>query len=166
MSFPVSKGKGNKKEKRIGLKSIKQIIMIKKQLLAVITLLVLLSCSSDDDPRDNYPQSKNISFSVTSSDNNRQSVITLDMQGEDIDISAFSSSESHLPFTKDYLNQTITFSTILNITYRDNSGGEVGVPFEPYTIKLSISANSETIVEKEITITESGTTDTALYFFD
>lgn len=166
MSFPVSKGKGNKKEKRIGLKSIKQIIMIKKQLLAVITLLVLISCSSDDDPRDNYPQSKNISFSVTSSDNNRQSVITLDMQGEDIDISAFSSSESHLPFTKDYLNQTIAFSTTLNITYRDNSSGEVGVPFEPYTIKLSIRSDSETIVEKEITITESGTTDSALYFFD
>lgn len=158
--------KGNKTEKRIRLKSKKQNNLIKKQLLAVIALVLLISCSSDDDPRDNYPQSKNISFSATSSDNNRQSVITLDIQGAGIDISAFSSSESHLPFNKDYLNQTIAFSTRLNITYRDNSGGQVGVPFEPYTIKLSITADSETIVEKEILITESGITDSALYFFD
>ena len=140
--------------------------MIKKQLLAVITLLLIISCKSDDDPRDNYPQSKNISFSATSSDNNRQSVITHGIQGEGIDISAFSSSELHLPFTKDYLNQTIAFSTALSITYRDNSGGEVGVPFDPYTIKLNISADSETIVEKEITITESGTTDSVLFTFE
>tara|TARA_R110002051_G_scaffold290773_1_gene354393 strand:+ start:26381 stop:26803 length:423 start_codon:yes stop_codon:yes gene_type:complete len=140
--------------------------MFKKKVLAVIVLVIVISCSSDDDPRDNYPQNKNISFSVTSSDNNKQSDISLEIQGEGVNISDFSSSESHLPFTKDYFNQRITFSTIFNITYRDNSGGEVGVPFEPYTIKLSIRSDSETIVEKEITITESGATDSVRYSFD
>ena len=64
------------------------------------------------------------------------------------------------------MNQTITFSTVLNITYRDNSGGEVGVLFDPYTINLNIRADSETMVEKEITITESGTTDSVLFTFE
>lgn len=140
--------------------------MLKNQLLLVFTLVLLtISCSSDDDPREDYPQSKDISFSVTSSDNSRQSDITLAIQGQGIDISNFSHGESHLPFTKHYLNQTIAYSTSLYITYRDISGGEVGIPFDPYTIKLKIGADSETLVEKEITITESGTTDSVLFTF-
>tara|TARA_R110002049_G_scaffold248583_3_gene423060 strand:+ start:161 stop:586 length:426 start_codon:yes stop_codon:yes gene_type:complete len=140
--------------------------MFKKKLLAIITFVFLIiSCSSDDDPRDNYPQIKNISFSVTSSDNNRLSDITFTIQGEGIDISDFSSSESHLPITRSYLNQSIAFLTTLDITYRDNSGGEIGVPFIPYTIKLKVSADSETLVEKEVIITESGTTDFVFFTF-
>lgn len=139
--------------------------MLKKQLLLVVTVVFLtISCASDDDSRDNYPQNKNISFTVTSSDNNRQSDITLAIQGKGIDVSDFSSSESHLPFTKDYLNQTMAFLTTLDITYRDNSGG--GVPFEPYTIKLKISTDSEALTEKEITITKSGTTDFVDFTFN
>ncbi|MCK0158233.1 hypothetical protein MWU65_13645 [Cellulophaga sp. F20128] len=141
--------------------------MFKKQLLLVVTVVFLtVSCGPDDDPRDNYPQNKDISFVITSSDNNRQSDITLAIQGKGIDVSDFSSGESHLPFTKDYLNQKIAFLTTLDITYRDNSGGEVGVSFEPYNIKLKISADSETLTEKEITITESGTTDFVDFTFN
>lgn len=141
--------------------------MLKKSLLLVITLgLLIISCSSDPDPRDNYPQNLDITFSVSSSDNDRLSDITFNIEGEGISISDFSSSASHLPINKDYLNKSIPYFTTLGITYRDNSGGEVGIPFEPYNIVLIIRVDSEIKAEKEITITESGTTDFVIFKFD
>ncbi len=83
-----------------------KIIRIKKQLLAVITLVFLtISCSSDDDPRDNYPQNRDITFSITSSDNNRLSEIKYTIEGNGINILESSYSDSHLPKTKSYLSQ-------------------------------------------------------------
>tara|TARA_R110000796_G_scaffold185330_2_gene302109 strand:- start:198832 stop:199257 length:426 start_codon:yes stop_codon:yes gene_type:complete len=134
--------------------------MFKRQLLSILTIFILFSsCTSDDDPRDNYPQNRDISMSVSSTDDERMSDITFSINGSGIEISDFSSSDSHLPFSRNYINKTIPFLTLLNITYRDNSGGPVGAPFEPYKITLKIRVDSETKAEKEVTITESGTVD-------
>jgi hypothetical protein len=144
-----------------------KIIMIKKQLLAVITLVFLtISCSSDDNPRDNYPQNRDITFSITSSDNNRLSEIEYTIEGDGINILESSYSESHLPKTKSYLSQLIPYSTILGIHYRDNSGGEVGIPFNPYTIMVEIKVDSKIVAEKETTINESGTVEFLNFIFD
>lgn len=141
--------------------------MIKKKLFAVYTIvLLIISCSSDDDPRDNYPQIRDIVFSVTSSDNTRMSDITFTIQSNAIDISEFSSSESHLPKTNSYLKQSIPFQTTLDISFRDNSGGKIGVPFEPYTINLKISADLETLAEKEVLIQESGATEFVFFTYN
>lgn len=141
--------------------------MIKKQLLAITTLALLtLACSSDDDPRDNYPKKKDILFSVTSSDTNRFSRITFQIIGNGVEITNSSYSESHLPLIKEYLNQSIPFLTSLAITYNDNSGGEIGVPFEPYNIEFKIRVDAETVAEKEITINESGTIDSVEFTFN
>tara|TARA_A100000171_G_scaffold44571_1_gene47515 strand:- start:9130 stop:9555 length:426 start_codon:yes stop_codon:yes gene_type:complete len=141
--------------------------MFKQQLLSILTILILFSsCSSDDDPRDNYPQTRDITMSVSSSDNERMSDITFSIDGTGIEVSDFSSSDSHLPLSKDYLNKTIPYFTVLNITYRDNSGGAVGVPFEPYNITLQIRVDAEIKAEKEITITESGTVDYIEFIFE
>lgn len=138
-----------------------------KRLLLVFTLLVfIMSCSPYDDPRDNYPQRHDITFLVTSSDENRLSDITFTIQGNGIDVSTFSSSDSHLPLAEDYFNQKIPYFTSLGISYRDNSGGEVGVPFESYDIRLIIKVDAETRAEKEVTITESGFTDFLIFTFD
>lgn len=141
--------------------------MFKKQLLSILTIFILFSsCTSDDDPRDNYPQTRDISMSVSSTDDERMSDITFSIHGSGIEISDFSSSDSHLPFSRNYRNKTIPFFTKLNITYRDNSGGAVGVPFEPYNITLQIRVDSEIKAEKEITITESGTVDYVEFTFE
>ncbi|GMN08373.1 hypothetical protein MTsPCn9_09920 [Croceitalea sp. MTPC9] len=141
--------------------------MIKKQFLAITILALLtLSCSSDDDPRDNYPKKKDISFSVTSSDTDRLSRVTIKIIGNGVEISNSSYSQSHLPLTREYLKQSIPFQTLLGITYEDNSGGEIGVPFEPYNIKFIIKVDSETVAEKEITINGPGTVDSVEFTFN
>jgi hypothetical protein len=142
--------------------------MLKKQLLAVITLVLLtISCSSDDDPRDNYPQNRDITFSVTSSDNNRLSEIEYKIEGDGITILESSYSESHLPKTKSYLSQSIPYATLLWINYKDNSKIEnIGIPFSPYTIKLEIKIDTEIVAEKETTIIERGTVEYLDFTFD
>jgi hypothetical protein len=143
-------------------------IMIKKQLLAVITLVFLtISCSSDDDPRDNYPQNRDITFSITSSDNNRLSEIEFNIEGDGIKKSESSYSESHLPKTQSYLSQSIPYSTLLWIHYKDNSKIEnIGTPFSPYTIKLEIKVDTEIVAEKEIIINERGAVDSLGFTFE
>ncbi|WP_117884141.1 hypothetical protein [Aureibaculum luteum] len=140
--------------------------MIKKRLLAIITLVCLtISCSSDDDPRDNYPQNKDITFSITSSDDNRLSEIEYTIEGDGVNILEASYSESHLPNAKSYLSQSIPYSTSLGIHYKDNSGGGVGIPFNPYVIKLEIKVDSKVVAEKETTINESGTVEFLNFIF-
>jgi hypothetical protein len=142
-------------------------MIIKKQLLVVMVLLFLtISCSSDEDSRDNYPQNKDITFSITSSDNNRLSTIEYTIEGDDLNIFESSYSESHLPKTNNYLSLSIPYSTNLEIYYKDNSGGEVGVPFDPYTILLEIKVDSNVIAEKEATINETGTVETLDFIFN
>jgi hypothetical protein len=138
---------------------------LRNSLLATVFCILLFSSCDDDDPRDNYPQTHDISFSVTSSDNSRQSVVDVSIIGEGVEISDKSVGNTHLPYKKDFFNQRIPFSTLLGISYQDNSGGAIGVPFVPYTIKITIKVGSEIKAEKEIEITESRLITSTEYIF-
>ncbi|MGW8122943.1 hypothetical protein ACV07N_09805 [Roseivirga echinicomitans] len=139
----------------------------KLTLFIFISSFLLASCPSpDEDPRDNYPQNRDITLTVSSSDNDRMSEITSSIQGRGLEISRFSSGNSHLPLEQEFINKSIPFFTVVNITYRDNSGGKVGVPFEAYDIVLTIRIDSEIKAEKEIRITKSGIVDYVEFIFE
>lgn len=139
---------------------------MKKILQILLLTFVITSCSTDDDSSKKYPQQQNITFFVASTDNSRLSNIEFEIMNSEVEVSHSSYSNVHLPLTKHYLNHKIKEFTILEITYIDNSGGAVGVPFEPYTVTLIINLGSEVIAEKEFTVTESGHVDFVNYSFD
>lgn len=139
---------------------------MKKFLLILSIAFTAVACSSDEAAEDKYPQHHNVTFSVVSSDLSRFSEIEVDIEGKGIDVRSSSYSNVHLPFVRNYTNQVIPEFTNLGISYRDNSGGAVGEAFEPYTVKLTISVDSEIKAEEEFQITESGFVGSADYIFN
>ena len=89
----------------------------------------------------------------------------MDIEGDNLDISWRSSSNGNLPLDISYPNTTVAYLTIATINYRDLSEVQVGVPFEPYTIKMTIRVDDEIVESKEVTISESGQVDFVNYSF-
>lgn len=138
-----------------------------KNILPILLLIsVLTSCSTDDDSGNKDLGNHDIFFSVTSTDDNRFSNIEYKIMNSEVDINHSSYSNVHLPLSRNFFNQKIKEFTILEVNYRDNSGGAVGVPFEPYTVTLIITVDAEVKAEKEFTVTESGHVDHVEYMFD
>ena len=137
---------------------------MKKLILSTFTLLLVLSCSDEPAPFEAYPQTHDIRFTIEASDK-RGSEIDLDIEGDNLDISWRSSSNDNLPLDISYPNTTVAYLTIATINYRDLSEVQVGVPFEPYTIKMTIRVDDEIVESKEVIISESGQVDFVNYSF-
>lgn len=137
---------------------------MKKLTLSTFVLLLVLSCSDEPAPFEAYPQTHDIRFTIEASDK-RGSEIDLDIEGDNLDISWRSSSNDNLPLDISYPNTTVAYLTIATINYRDLSEVQVGVPFEPYTIKMTIRVDDEIVESKEVTISESGQVDFVNYSF-
>lgn len=137
---------------------------MKKLILSTFTLLLVLSCSDEPAPFEAYPQTHDIRFTIEASDK-RGSEIDLDIEGDNLDISWRSSSNDNLPLDISYPNTTVAYLTIATINYRDLSEVQVGVPFEPYTLKMTIRVDDEIVESKEVTISESGQVDFVNYSF-
>lgn len=137
---------------------------MKKLILSTFALLLALSCSDEPAPFEAYPQTHDIRFTIEASDK-RGSEIDLDIEGDNLDISWRSSSNDNLPLDISYPNTTVAYLTIATINYRDLSEVQVGVPFEPYTIKMTIRVDDEIVESKEVTISESGQVDFVNYSF-
>ncbi|PWL27882.1 hypothetical protein [uncultured Roseivirga sp.] len=137
---------------------------MKKLILSTFALLLVLSCSDEPAPFEAYPQTHDIRFTIEASDK-RGSEIDLDIEGDNLDISWRSSSNDNLPLDISYPNTTVAYLTIATINYRDLSEVQVGVPFEPYTIKMTIRVDDEIVESKEVTINESGQVDFVNYSF-
>ncbi|KYG71512.1 MULTISPECIES: hypothetical protein [Roseivirga] len=137
---------------------------MKKLILSTFALLLVLSCSDEPAPFEAYPQTHDIRFTIEASDK-RGSEIDLDIEGDNLDISWRSSSNDNLPLDISYPNTTVAYLTIATINYRDLSEVQVGVPFEPYTIKMTIRVDDEIVESKEVTISESGQVDFVNYSF-
>ena len=137
---------------------------MKKLILSTFVLLLVLSCSDEPAPFEAYPQTHDIRFTIEASDK-RGSEIDLDIEGDNLDISWRSSSNDNLPLDISYPNTTVAYLTIATINYRDLSEVQVGVPFEPYTIKMTIRVDDEIVESKEVTISESGQVDFVNYSF-
>ncbi|MBO6662242.1 MAG: hypothetical protein JJ862_18295 [Roseivirga sp.] len=137
---------------------------MKKLILSTFALLLVLSCSDEPAPFEAYPQTHDIRFTIEASDK-RGSEIDLDIEGDNLDISWRSSSNGNLPLDISYPNTTVAYLTIATINYRDLSEVQVGVPFEPYTIKMTIRVDDEIVESKEVTISESGQVDFVNYSF-
>ena len=137
---------------------------MKKLILSTYALLLVLSCSDEPAPFEAYPQTHDIRFTIEASDK-RGSEIDLDIEGDNLDISWRSSSNDNLPLDISYPNTTVAYLTIATINYRDLSEVQVGVPFEPYTIKMTIRVDDEIVESKEVTISESGQVDFVNYSF-
>jgi hypothetical protein len=137
---------------------------MKKLILSTFALLLVLSCSDEPAPFEAYPQTHDIRFTIEASDK-RGSEIDLDIEGDNLDISWRSSSNDNLPLDISYPNTKVAYLTIATINYRDLSEVQVGVPFEPYTIKMTIRVDDEIVESKEVTISESGQVDFVNYSF-
>lgn len=137
---------------------------MKKLILSTFALLLVLSCSDEPAPFEAYPQTHDIRFTIEASDK-RGSEIDLDIEGDNLDISWRSSSNDNLPLDISYPNTTVAYLTIATINYRDLSEVQVGVPFEPYTLKMTIRVDDEIVESKEVTISESGQVDFVNYSF-
>lgn len=137
---------------------------MKKLILSTFALLLVLSCSDEPAPFEAYPQTHDIRFTIEASDK-RGSEIDLDIEGDNLDISWRSSSNDNLPLDISYPNTKVAYLTIATINYRDLSEVQVGVPFEPYTLKMTIRVDDEIVESKEVTISESGQVDFVNYSF-
>ncbi len=137
---------------------------MKKLILSTFVLLLVLSCSDEPAPFEAYPQTHDIRFTIEASDK-RGSEIDLDIEGDNLDISWRSSSNDNLPLDISYPNTKVAYLTIATINYRDLSEVQVGVPFEPYTLKMTIRVDDEIVESKEVTISESGQVDFVNYSF-
>ena len=135
---------------------------MKKILQIFFLALFVVSCSSDDDPTEEI---HDVSFSVRSTDDSRQSHIEFNIMGSDKEVYHSSYSNDHLPLTRNYPAHKVKRFTLLGIQYSDNSAGAVGEAFEPYTVTLEIKVDSEIKAEKEITIAEGGQVDSVSFTF-
>ncbi len=133
-----------------------------KKIFYYLALCIVLSSCSDDSPVDQYPQHVDLVFLVESSDESRRSAITtlisngVNNSGSyDLHIEEKSLSDFNLPYSRTYINQTVKYATRLGLSYLDDSN-EFGVPFEPYTITMTIRIDGEVIASDEYEVTESG----------
>lgn len=138
---------------------------MKKFLQILFVTVLLTSCSTDDDPSKKV-EFHNITFSVSSTDNNRLSQILFEIKNSEENVYHSSYSNVHLPLTRNFVNHKITEFSFLEITYIDNSGGGVGETFEPYSVTLLIKVGAEIKAEKVFTVTESGHVDFVAYDLD
>tara|TARA_Y100000588_G_C14045940_1_gene834977 strand:- start:57 stop:473 length:417 start_codon:yes stop_codon:yes gene_type:complete len=137
---------------------------MKKLILLIVIAITTSGCSNSDDPFEQYPQTHDITFDVSSSEN-RQSSIDFQILGGDIEKEFHSFSDDHLPLSRIYRNQKVNYQTGLLITYRDVSNVQVGVDFEPYTVTLTIRVDSEIVATNEFIVDESGLVDYVEYKF-
>jgi len=144
---------------------------MKKIIYFICTIyMLLLSCSTDGDLRTGYSKNVDIKFVISSSDESKLSSIETSISngvnhdGEsDIDITTSSYSNTHLPFEKLYINQTVKYNTSLFVSFKDNSGVPIEDTFESYTIVIDIFVDGENMISKEFLINEAGFVGFASY---
>jgi len=144
---------------------------MKKLFYLTLISIGMFSCDSDNEI-DTYNEFADIKFTVTSTEIDRQSEIesmisngTDDTGSTNLHIVDESYSNEHLPYTQEYIHQTVFHATILSLYFKDNSGAPIGQPFEPYTVTLNIYVDSNVVAEEEIIITDSGQVVNAGYDF-
>lgn len=137
--------------------------MKKIALLTTLFISLLLSSCEESNPIDDYPKNLDVEFIITSTKTDDFSRVTstisngINEQGsEDLNIVNSSYSNTHLPYSKTYINQTIKYSTNLLLEFTDNSSVTIGQPFDSYSIELIIKVNGEVVANKVATIAESG----------
>ncbi len=140
-------------------------------LTLIVNIIFSTSCSHDDNI-DNIQENVSIEFKISSTSSNRLSeIMTIVTNGVDengiskLDLKNESNSNIHLPYSKDYINQTVYHNTSLGIHYRDNSGVSIGSTFENYSITMTILVDGVIVSEKEVEITEAGMVGNLDYSF-
>lgn len=130
--------------------------MKKLLFLAIVCLLMLNSCSSDDDsPNSNEPQVVNITFEVTTS-RNSEAIITTTINND-----TETDNANNLPYSRTYAQTEVDSGTFLELTYLENgsyaasSGG--GSSWTDYTATLNISVNNTVVSTQTFDITETTT---------
>ena len=135
---------------------------MKKLFYLILISITMFSCNSENEI-DTYNEYADIKFTITSTEINRQSEIvstvsngTDDTGATKLHIVDESYSNEHLPYTQEYIHQTVFHATILSLSFKDNSGVPFGQSFEPYTVTLKIYVDSNVVAEDEIIIIDSG----------
>lgn len=136
---------------------------MKKLVLILIAAQLLISCSTDDDPRSDYPKKMDITFQLQASDVDRNVQIKSSIIGKDLEIINKSNGNTVLPYKKEYIQQKIPFDTNLVLEYQDYSTVMIGESFQPYTITLYIKINNDIVSQKEVEIRESGQVEFTLF---
>ncbi|PVW11717.1 hypothetical protein [Marixanthomonas spongiae] len=136
---------------------------MKKLVLILIVAQLLISCSTDDDPRSDYPKKMDITFQLQASDVDRNVQIKSSIIGKDLEIINKSNGNTVLPYKKEYIQQKIPFDTNLVLEYQDYSTVMIGESFQPYTITLYIKINNDIVSKKEVEIRESGQVEFTLF---
>lgn len=141
-------------------------------LCLILFATFFISCSSDDNPLLNYPKKVDIEFSINSTNKSLFSIVEsritsgTNQNGEtDLDLTTYSHSNYHLPFKKIYVQQTVSHSTSLSLSYQDNSIREITDVFEPYTVELEIKVDGSIVANKNILIEENDQNVYLLYDF-
>ena len=136
---------------------------MKKLVLILIAAQLLISCSTDDDPRSDYPKKMNITFQLQASYVDRNVQIKSSIIGKDLEIINKSNGNTVLPYKKEYIQQKLPFDTNLVLEYQDYSTVMIGESFQPYTITLYIKINNDIVSQKEVEIRESGQVEFTLF---
>lgn len=137
-----------------------------KNILSILIFsLLLASCSTDDSTAQRSLGVHDVIFHVSSTDETRLSQIDFKIMNSGTDVHHSSYSNNHLPLTRNFQAQEIKEFTKLEIGYLDNSGGAVGIPFEPYDVIVRIEVDGKVIAEKEFTVTDSGQVSSVTYDF-
>ena len=130
---------------------------MKKLLLTLIVVasFSITSCSSDDDNSggNNYPQTVNIKFDITTT-RNSEAIInrTLD---NDTEIDQVTS----LPYSFTYAQQEVNEGTYLKLTFQDNGTyavGPSGSTWTDYDAELKISIGNNVVKTETFEITSGG----------
>lgn len=132
----------------------------------ILSSIIITSCSSDDDNNDgnNYPQTVNIKYEITTT-MNRESIVnqTLNNNTETITVSSF-------PYSHTYAQQEVNQGTYLRLSYQDDDvvsiGTGSGSSWVDYEAELKIFVNNNIVKAETFSIEETTGTVEIDYTFE
>lgn len=145
--------------------------IINTVLLVCASLLTLSSCSVDSNSE--YPKLINIDFIVTATKQTttsriETSIITPSNENgvSSLDIKSSSYSNSHVPFEKKIIQQSIPSFAVLGLRYQDDLFLNVDDAFEPYSVNLEIKIDDKIVADKTVIIDTEGKVVNLKYDFE